>query len=194
MKQIRKNVFETNSSSCHSLVISKDDYGPNHIPSTLRFNADEDYGWRADCLTSTEDKASYLYTAMLYCDWDNEAEEFKRKLSKDFKIKITVPKYKKTKSEYSDWVSWNCDGSVDHGGELIDFINDILEDDDKLKRFLFDPKSCIYTGNDNSAEPDDACYVADVDENGEYHDWRTDKMVKHPLWDGEHYEYYYKGN
>ena len=45
MRQIRKNVFETNSSSCHSLVISKDNYGSEHIPAYLNFNADEDYGW-----------------------------------------------------------------------------------------------------------------------------------------------------
>ena len=183
MKQIRKNVFETNSSSCHSLVISKDNYGPEHIPAYLNFNADKDYGWERSCYSSTEDKASYLYTAMLDCDMGAQAKEFKRKLEEDFKIKIFVPDYKRETSK-----------SVDHAGELIPFINEILEDDDKLKRFLFDPRSCIYTGNDNSCDPDDNCYVADVDEKGEYYDWHVEKNVKHPLWDGERYEYYFKGN
>lgn len=194
MKQIRKNVFETNSSSCHSLVISKDNYGLEHIPAYLNFNADEDYGWYTRCYSSTEDKVSYLYTAMLNCDMFAQAKDFKRKLEKDFKIKIFVPDYKRETSKYGDWEFWNNGGSVDHAGELVPFINEILEDDDKLKRFLFDPRSCIYTGNDNGCDHDDDCYVAYVDENGEYYDWRTEKNVKHPLWDGEHYEYYFKGN
>ena len=194
MKQIRKNVFETNSSSCHSLVISKDDYGPKHIPAYLNFNADEDYGWERSCYSSTEDKVSYLYTAMLNCDLSAQAKEFRRKLEEDFKIKIFVPDYKRETSKYSDWEFWNNGGSVDHAEELVPFINEILEDDDKLKRFLFDPRSCIYTGNDNGCDDDDDCYVAYVDENGEYYDWDIEKNVKHPLWDGEHYEYYFKGN
>ena len=187
MKQIRKNVFETNSSSCHSLVISKDNYGPEHIPAYLNFNADEDYGWERSCYSSTEDKASYLYTAMLDRDLGAQAKEFRRKLEEDFKIKIFVPDYKRETSKYRDWEFWNNGGSVDHAEELVPFINEILEDDDKLKRFLFDPRSCIYTGNDD-------CYVADVNENGEHYDWDIEKNVKHPLWDGEHYEYYFKGN
>ena len=194
MKQIRKNVFETNSSSCHSLVISKDDYGPKHIPAYLNFNADKDYGWERSRYSSTEDKVSYLYTAMLDCDLSAQAKEFRRKLEEDFKIKIFVPDYKRETSKYSDWEFWNNGGSVDHAEELVPFINEILEDDDKLKRFLFDPRSCIYTGNDNGCDVDDDCCVAYVDENGEYYDWDIEKNVKHPLWDGEHYEYYFKGN
>ena len=194
MKQIRKNVFETNSSSCHSLVISKDDYGPNHIPTFLNFDADEDYGWEQYCLSTDEEKASYLYTAMLNCDMGAQAKEFKRKLEEDFKIKIFVPDYKRETNKYSDWEYWNCRGSVDHAGELIPFINEILENDDKLKRFLFDDKSKIYTGNDNVDYGESPCYVADTDEDGKYFDWEAHEFRKHPLYDSARYEYYFKGN
>ena len=194
MKQIRKNVFETNSSSCHSLVISKSNYGPEHIPKFLNFNADNDYGWGKSCINTSDEKASYLYTAMLDCNLGAQAKEFKRKLTEDFNIVISVPEYKREESSYGGWSFWNIAGSVDHAGELIPFINEILEDDNKLKRFLFDPDSRVYTGNDNGCEPDSRCFIASVNENGEYYDWKSDAYVKHPLYDGEHYEYYFKGN
>lgn len=192
MKQIRKNVFETNSSSCHSLVISKDDYGLNNIPTYLNFDAEEDYGWEQRCLDTKEEKASYLYTAMLNCDtamlncelWA-QAEEFKRKLSEDFGIKIGVP-------EYRNFRDYN--GSVDHAGELVPFIDEVLENDDKLKRFLFDTKSKIYTGNDNENYGESPCYVADTNEDGKYFDWEANEFRKHPLYDSARYEYYFKGN
>ena len=58
MKQIRKGVFETNSSSTHSICIAKD--AELTIPQSLHFSFGE-FGWECDTLYSVSEKASYLY-------------------------------------------------------------------------------------------------------------------------------------
>ena len=43
---------------------------------------------------------------------------------------------------------------IDHSNELLDFLRDIMSDDDRLLRFLCAPDSKILTGNDNVNEND----------------------------------------
>lgn len=63
MYQIRKGVFETNSSSTHSICISR---AEAKIPTgqTVRFCWGE-YGWENDTVYDT---ASYLYTGIMEND------------------------------------------------------------------------------------------------------------------------------
>lgn len=180
MKQIRKNVFETNSSSCHSLVISKESVKDEDLPKYLNINTNEDFGWMFNCYYTPEEKAGYLCTVMEAFCLDVEKEEFMNKLKNDFHIKVSYR---------------IGSGYVDHDGEIVPFIRELLNDDDKLKRFLFNPKSCIFTGNDNSDDMDAPCFVAcDDDGEGQVFDYETNKYHTHPMYDPEHYEYYYKGN
>ena len=57
--QIRRGVFETNSSSVHTITITKN---PNNLkfPKKLIFDSG-DYGWEHACLNTPEEKASYLW-------------------------------------------------------------------------------------------------------------------------------------
>ena len=65
MKTIRKCVFETNSSSTHSICLTTtDDTLPSKFPSELRFTIGE-FGWEHAILDNAYDKASYLYTFIL---------------------------------------------------------------------------------------------------------------------------------
>ena len=121
---------------------------------------------------------------MEWCELDAEKEEFLNRLKNEFHIKVS---YKSGK------------GYVDHCGEMRPFIHELLSNTDKLKQFLFNPKSCIYTGNDNSNEQFDACYVAYAAENNGnvyVYDWENGKNIpaRHPLYDSDHFEYYFKGN
>lgn len=66
MYKIRKNVFETNSSSTHSLVLSKKDRGWNFdLPVdedgvlTVKFG---EFGWGPQVLSTPMEKLSYLIT------------------------------------------------------------------------------------------------------------------------------------
>lgn len=62
-KQTRKGVFETNSSSVHTITISKNGYDKSIIPEVLVFIFGE-FGWEVNKLSSVYEKASYLYTAL----------------------------------------------------------------------------------------------------------------------------------
>lgn len=65
MKQVRKSVFETNSSSTHSLVISGEDEYDYEISSVLEYG---EYGWGFDVLMTPTTKAEYLLTLVQYQD------------------------------------------------------------------------------------------------------------------------------
>lgn len=78
MKIIRKNVFETNSSSCHSITFSSK--GSGTLPSgdfILQVKGD-DYGWEVETYSNAQDKFSYWFSAFRDCaciQFLNAAEE-----------------------------------------------------------------------------------------------------------------------
>ena len=172
MRQIRRGVFETNSSSTHSICISKEPV--KHIPDSIHFSFGE-YGWENDCVYDT---ASYLYTAMYELGMKDEIDGLKEILeSRGIKCSFEQSK--------SAWDS----GGVDHAGELSNLIHDLLSDEEKLMRYLFG-SSVIYTGNDNCDENLDMCCCA------EETIWDDDaqKMIPNPNYNPDVYDYYYKGN
>lgn len=191
MRQIRQNTFETNSSSTHSICISKTpvvDVRGKHV-----YFGSGEFGWRADTVTDT---ASYLYTAMVSA---YSPEEFREKLEKlknildKYEITYDFSPVKEVKSSYTPDYSYlvftrDKYASVDHSHECIPFIESVLNDEDMLLRYLFGD-SCIYTGNDNSNEYDDMCYVA---EETIWNDRREE--VPNYKRDVEHYDYFFKGN
>lgn len=65
MKQVRKSVFETNSSSTHSLLISGRDEYDYEISAVLEYG---EYGWGFDTLVTPTTKAEYLLTLVQYQD------------------------------------------------------------------------------------------------------------------------------
>lgn len=183
-RQIRSSVFETNSSSTHSIAISKAPVIANGKHIYFRIG---EFGWGNGCA----DTADYLYTAILYVYSRDVAEEkiehLKRILDKyDVSYKFEEPKY---------WTSsdgeYTCldNGYVDHGDELTDFLYAIFSNEDLLMRYLFGD-STVYTGNDNQDPEPSGCNIADA----EYYDWRTSKWVANPYHDPKNYEYFYKGN
>ena len=178
MVQVRNGVFETNSSSTHSICISKK---PVQIPKdyTIHFNLGE-YGWEHECRGDT---ANYLYTAI--CEDPHLIEKLKQMLDK-MGVKYKFEKPKKD--------SWGLvKGYVDHSEGLVDFLTAVLSDEDLLARYLFGGDSCIYTGNDNDDAEYDRCYVAredmyTYDENGKW------IQVANPYHDAENFDYFFKGN
>lgn len=173
MKVTRKNVFETNSSSTHSICISKQDV--KSLPKSIHFGFGE-YGWENDEYCDTE---NYLYTAINECGMTDCIDKIKKILDKH-NIIYTFDKV--SKGKYFEG------GYVDHCEELREFIEDICNDENKLLRYLFG-NSVIYTGNDNSNDNDDMCYSA---EEFIYDD--DYNKIPNPNHDSEHYEYYFKGN
>lgn len=146
MINVRQNVFETNSSSMHSICIAKQN---NYdIPSTLHFGFGE-FGWENRILYSTEAKASYLYTALLdFVDSDHkdEFEDYKNYIYKTLGDNGCDCDFADV---HYDKYGWCDDGYIDHGYELREWIYMLRHSPKKLLRFLFSPDSFIITGNDN---------------------------------------------
>lgn len=163
--QIRRCVFETNSSSVHTLSIVKTS-NIKVFPEKVIFEPD-DFGWENRSYTETSKKASYIWECIKSI-YDQEQEELLKAIEKiknflyTYNIQCEFP-YANIKVE--TWTDRNGkvhsykvhvndtgipdSGYVDHAWDAKPFIDDILNDETKFINFLFDPCSFIITGNDN---------------------------------------------
>ena len=150
MKQIRQGVFETNSSSTHSLTISgKDKFiYPNFIP-TIEFG---EYGWEQETYSDFTDKISYVITMLATINGIQKFEDFlelkefiwlkeavNQHCGQELKIKAIDDKY-------------NPLGYVDH--QSNDVLDEFLSQDEldfkvKVLDFIFNEKYGFKTDNDN---------------------------------------------
>lgn len=135
-KQTRLNVFETNSSSTHSICIAKN--MTINIPKKIYITAG-DFGWENSVLNSVNEKISYVYTYFASYEKLDEFEKI-----------IDILKKHNIEIEINDVNNKYC--YIDHAYDLSDFIDAILNNEEKLINFLFSPMSFIMTGNDNSEE------------------------------------------
>ncbi len=179
-RQIRNSVFETNSSSTHSIAISKK---PVVIGKSIHFGIGE-FGWGNDCA----DTADYLYTAILEQDNRDELLDKLKRILDNYSIEYEFeePSWHKSSVDDDIWLEY---GYIDHSYELGEFLDVILSNEDLLMRYLFGD-SAVYTGNDNQDPRPSGCNIADE----EYYDWGSNKMVANPYHDPENYDYFYKGN
>lgn len=181
--KIRKGTFETNSSSTHSIAISKDKVNPYNLRNgyTIDFNIGE-YGWEEDEYSFP----SYMYTALLCADDQESIEKLKSILNKwGVEYRFQKPEW----YYYSDGFRALDNGGIDHSREAYPIIMAILNDEDLLTRALFGD-SCVYTGNDNSSEGYNMCWCAEET----IWDWDKDDEVKNPNHNPEKYDYFFKGN
>ena len=133
MKITRKSVFETNSSSAHSVCIVKGtDYVCPPYQEVIEI-AGGRYGWGYSTESSFEDKLNYV-GQMIWCIGNNETKD----LLKEVLIEMTNCKQ----------VIWDNssleEGYVDHQSLDNSFLN--KED---LKNLLFLEQSHIVITNDN---------------------------------------------
>ena len=190
-RQIRTNVFETNSSSTHSIAVPKSCDAPNYVC----FHTDE-FGWEFGIANA----ADYFYTAIY------EVSETEDELNENInKLKNILNEhgvdYDLNEPEihiwHSDYSNKDClslyDGYIDHGNELKEFVCELLNNGDKLVRFL--NGGLVFTGNDND---DNEGFIDRFNEFIEYYDWRTKATIKYKnpyyMSNHEYYDWYYKGN
>jgi hypothetical protein len=155
MKQIRQVVFETNSSSTHSICIAKD--ATLTIPESLHFEF-EGFGWECSEISSLQSKANYLYTGLINEERQEDADKIIQFL-KDKGIEVTAEEPIFIKKSYTnslgklvEYNEWQNAEYIDHSGELSEFLDDICNDENKLINYLFSDLSFIITGNDNDDE------------------------------------------
>ena len=176
--QIRRGVFETNSSSVHSISIIKDDF-KGSLPKKFIIDCDGEFGWEVDTFDDSSSKAAYLYQAIVYYPtlyskgkYDaNIAKEMLQSLMDKFIMNLESYgievdcKYRFTKIEsneiepgktynYVVFVDKNGNesehvGYLDHGGEAKELVDYVLSSPENTLRFIFDDRCFIETGNDN---------------------------------------------
>ena len=184
--QIRKSVFETNSSSTHAISIIKDS-AVTEYPTSIEFGMGY-FGWEIDNYNTTSEKAAYIWESIRsnsYKDENfvqNSVNKITEILAKygieaifpfnhpntthsSYKVGDEIREY--TYTDYLNEEGEKDDGYVDHGDETYYFLIDIMEDETKLLNFLFDNKSYIATGNDNDGD------IGDCPDNGPA--WEYDK-------------------
>lgn len=174
MINVRKNIFETNSSSTHAMVISSET--PKYLANHVHFGIGE-FGWGHELLTTVEDKAAYLYTSI--CCIKNDIKKAQNQLIASLALDgitcdFEAPIFKHYDNSDYEWLD---NGFVDHCGadQHCDWVNEMLNNSDALKDFLFNDNSYVVISDDNCDD--------------EEYDWFQKKM-------NPPYEHttYYKGN
>lgn len=178
MKLIRNGVFETNSSSAHSLAyktskilrgndwntpdvtdFSDSPYYLSEIPRRYKdyklYEELGEYGWWGDTLTTPQEKFSYLLTGLgedissvREHPFYTQIEEWLDDLGVCF-----------DKNEYEDGYGW--DGYIDHQSEYI--VNpSLFKTKQDLITYLYNDDLVIYIENDN--EPYQEWYTGEKQE------------------------------
>lgn len=140
-RQIRKSVFETNSSSTHAICITKkkDNY---KIPKHIDFEFGE-FGWEHDEYSDPETKLSYLVTMIGESHNCYSIEEIYE--TNDFKkINDVVSAI----CECDGIEIKNVDGYIDH--QSIDTIDNLMKEYNcTIEAFIFDKGITLVIDNDN---------------------------------------------
>ncbi len=176
MLHIRKRVFETNSSSSHSLTVGGSDLAELPFPEEVlrRGMIDipvDNFQWEWKRFYTAAGKASYLLTQLAgneFSDYGNIPNESESE--EDLTLRLCQENEKlgllrKVIEEYTGCaVTFRREPSgwagIDHESEGVGL--DLFNDENLLQRFLFDPTSYIQTGNDNDYAPT----MIDTDDNG----------------------------
>ena len=173
MKSIRRNTFETNSSSSHSISLTNDysdyqyilvsDYSEDYTDDdTLVINLGE-YGWSWNTYIDPTDKLRYLLTQLAemlgcntWCDHLSYAQEseYKEKIydSDEFNL---IEEAITRNTPYKKLVIGSLEGYVDHQSaqspqSCLNKVGGV-----SYERFIFDINIKIRTGNDNEYDPEE---------------------------------------
>lgn len=136
MKNIRRSVFETNSSSMHSLsIIGSSRLTPKNFPSIVNVEYGE-FGWGYDRLSTPVEKLSYLIT---------EYSKDKPMIKKIVKV---FEDYTGSKVIVEDnGEGYYSKGYIDH--QSSGMISELIENGLSICDLLFDEKYAIIIDNDS---------------------------------------------
>ena len=139
-RQIRHNVFETNSSTCHTLVIPKRDLVESEWPiadyQLKAFDSIYTFGrGLLEMLDNVGDKLSYVF--MLIC-YDEYNKHYNHKGDKDKCLAEAATEIEKWKNLIMGWISERADSNkvVETASRLLDWLRDItLYDKSEITEF-----------------------------------------------------------
>lgn len=147
MKNIRHSVFETNSSSSHSISISKDN--KDNLLDTLPVNEGVceievgEFGWGYDSYTDAASKASYALTHARdsHADSARKLEMLKKVIQEQTGAKTVSFNMGKIDRNYY------IDGYIDN--QSVDVCEEAFKSEKNLRNFIFNKRSTLIIDNDN---------------------------------------------
>ena len=145
MKTVRQHLFETNSSSIHSITIGNngEDFKSN-LPEKVVFGGGE-FGWEHEIYDNVQDKANYLRVSLSYTDNPEELQSKITKILEKWGVESEWIQEDEKDSMYIDGVY----SYVDHGYENRDLVETLANNEELLMNYLFSEASTVETGNDN---------------------------------------------
>lgn len=157
MRVVRRDVFETNSSSCHSLTITGLTMNTDKYDNVLVIQPDE-YGWNGPLLYSPEDKTSYFATGIQYLGkYYNgcylKKQELNIEQTEEWKLLCEIWKeYNGTVLKYKEMSGTWPAGYIDH--QSVDISSEIWNMEEtsrkcKLRDIIFNDDCTISILNDN---------------------------------------------
>lgn len=161
-RQTRQAVFETNSSSSHSLTIGAGEVKPSSLPlktlksGVLDVYVDRDYRWEWERFHTPERKFAYLVTQKIAAGGrgpDPDAREISEALAdEDPEISAVFHAFKEeTGCDVRVHLVWD-EPCVDHDSEGLG--SELWRDPKKMVAFLLDDSAFIELGNDNDRPPE----------------------------------------
>lgn len=140
MKKVKKRVgvYETNSSSSHTISIASVDKQyvldmsliPDESDGNIYLSGGE-FGWAYEKFNDAETKANY-------CAEYANGKEYETEILKEVIKKQTG----------AEEVIIKCSGYIDH--QSYDVAKELFDSEAKLRNFIFNLNSWLFTGNDNS--------------------------------------------
>lgn len=146
-KLIRKGVFETNSSSCHSLSIDNnadvlDTLYPNENGNIILKGGK--FGWEEENYNDAKTKANYALLIAIGSYFDDNDIEYLENNVKYQMLKKVIEEQTGGKLELD--IKSLSYSYIDHQSSDND---EMFNSEEHLKMFIFNPKSVLYTDNDN---------------------------------------------
>jgi len=150
MKKIRNAVFETNSSSSHSISVS--DVNSDELMDNVMVMDENDnvvvepgeFGWEEEVYNDSVTKASYMLTYIKnYCgDRESEFEEMLKDVIKE-QTGCNDVIFNESGDKYYNY------GYIDHQSSSNDQLHWVFENKETLRQFIFNRESILETDNDN---------------------------------------------
>lgn len=158
---IREGVFETNSSSMHSISMRGQSYieNPNYFSGRKIVPTFGEYGWGHEVLYSPEEKLSYVLTYVAHQTGEYDGDKLKKfkKRKKEIQNSDLLKKLESIFECEFDFSALQEDdldisypfGYIDH--QSADLLDELWKDDAKpsIKDLVLDHKYKIIIDNDN---------------------------------------------
>ena len=150
MKKIRNAVFETNSSSSHSISVSE--VNSDELMDNVMLMDENDnvvvepgeFGWEQEVYNDSVTKASYMLTYVKnYCgDDESKFEEMLKNVIME-QTGCNDVIFNESSDQY-----WKF-GYIDHQSSSDNAYHWVFEDKETLRQFIFNKESILETDNDN---------------------------------------------